>query len=120
MRHKFPTRATRSRFLSGLDGIALCLSATGAAAQSGEASELRLTLYFWIAGIDGTVGASDSGGQVDAGGGNGKLRIYLGLAGGGMALPVRGLRQQWLQARRRIERPIRGCDGTILTSHFVH
>lgn len=57
MRHKFPTRATRSRFLSGLAGIAPCLSATGAAAQSGGASELRLTLYFWIAGIEGTVGA---------------------------------------------------------------
>lgn len=66
MRYRLLTRLTRSRFLSWLAGIALCVSVTGAAAQSGGASELRLTLYFWIAGIDGTVGASDSGGQVDS------------------------------------------------------
>ena len=52
--------------LSCLFGTAFVVCATGAAAQSGGASELRLTLYFWIAGIEGTIGASDSGGQVDS------------------------------------------------------
>ena len=57
---------TRSRLLSWLFGIASLLSGPEAAAQAGTASELRLTLYFWIAGFDGTVGAADSQGRVDA------------------------------------------------------
>jgi hypothetical protein len=65
MRDGLLMRKPRNRILVWLTGIALCASATCAAAQSGGTSELRLTLYFWIAGFEGTIGASDSGGQVD-------------------------------------------------------
>ena len=47
-------------------GVACLAAASGAAAQSGDSSELRLTLYFWIPGFEGTVGAADAGGRVDA------------------------------------------------------
>jgi hypothetical protein len=51
------------RFLLGI----MCLVLTGgAAAQTGGSSELRATLYFWIAGFEGTVGAADAGGRVHA------------------------------------------------------
>jgi hypothetical protein len=49
---------TRSRLLPRLCGIAYLVTACSAAAQSGGASELRLTLYFWNAGFEGTVGAA--------------------------------------------------------------
>jgi hypothetical protein len=64
------TRAGRqvagSRLARLLLGLACLATACGAAAQSSEPSELRLTLYFWIAGFEGTVGAADGGGRVDA------------------------------------------------------
>jgi hypothetical protein len=47
-------------------GIACLAAAGGAAAQSSSPSEVRLMLYGWIAGFEGTVGAADSGGRVDA------------------------------------------------------
>lgn len=60
------TRVTRSKLISCLLGIACMATGAGAAAQSATPSELRLTLYFWIAGFDGTVGTADSQGSVDA------------------------------------------------------
>jgi hypothetical protein len=57
---------TRGSFVSWLAAAAFALTANGAVAQPGSPSELRLMLYGWIAGFEGTVGAADSGGRVDA------------------------------------------------------
>ena len=56
---------TRSKLVKWLAAVAIALTASGAAAQPGGSPELRLTLYFWIAGFEGTVGAADGGGRVD-------------------------------------------------------
>ena len=57
---------TRSKLFRWLAGVAIALTVNGAAAQPGGPPELRLMLYFWIAGFEGTVGAADAGGGVDA------------------------------------------------------
>ena len=44
---------SRNAFLSWLAGAVIALAATGAAAEPGSRSELRLMLYGWIAGFDG-------------------------------------------------------------------